>query len=63
MTTKSDAGFALRVLVEDIGCPNKLVFDRAKEQNQPGTNFMKSADLLHIKTRESEPYSPCKSKT
>jgi hypothetical protein len=58
MGTKSDAGRALQVLVEDVGVPNHIVVDGAKEQTGPNTDFMKTVCWLKMRIRNTEPYSP-----
>jgi hypothetical protein len=39
MTTKADAGRALQVLAEDVGVPNNMVVDGAKEQTGANTDL------------------------
>jgi hypothetical protein len=58
MGTNSDAGRALQVLAEDVGVPNHMVVDGAKEQMGPNTDFMKTVRWLKMRIRNTEPYSP-----
>ena len=58
MPSKANAGRALQVLAEDIGVPNQLVIDGAKEQTGANTDFMKSVQWLKMRIRNLEPYSP-----
>jgi hypothetical protein len=62
MTTKSDAGPALQVLAEDVGVPNHIVVDGAKEQTGAHTDFMKTVRWLKMRWRNTEPYSPWQNK-
>ena len=42
MPTKSDAGISLRVFAEDVGVPNYIVVDGAKEQTGQNSAFMQT---------------------
>ncbi len=57
MKRKSEAGTALIDFTHDVGVPRKLVFDGAKEQVGPQTEFMKCVRRNHIDWRATEPYS------
>ena len=41
MAKKADAGQALKTFVMELGVPEELKVDVSKEQNSPGTEFMK----------------------
>ena len=41
MAKKDDAGQALKTFVTELGVPEELTVDGSKEQNSPGTVFMK----------------------
>jgi hypothetical protein len=56
MKKKSEAGIALRNLVEDVGIPAELVTDYANEE-MLGT-WKEVVDANHIKQSVTEPYSP-----
>ena len=58
MATKADAGRALQVLAKDVGVPNHIVVDGAKEQTGANTDFMKTVRWLKMRIRNTEPYSP-----
>jgi len=49
MRNKAQAGDSLRVLAEDVGVPNELVYDNALEMTGPNTEFQKTARFLQIK--------------
>jgi uncharacterized protein YggL (DUF469 family) len=38
---KSQAGEALRTMIDEVGIPNKIVFDGAKEQTGKKSEFMR----------------------
>ena len=52
-----DIGDSLRLLAEDVGVPNELVYDRAPGQTGYDQQFQKTARFLRIKCRTSEPYT------
>jgi hypothetical protein len=58
MTSKANAGAALQALAEDIGIPNRLVSDGAKEMTKENTLFIKTCRHLRIAHRTTEPHSP-----
>ena len=47
--SKKISGKTLCLLAEDVGAPNKLMFDNLQEQVGPGTDFQKTANYLKIK--------------
>ena len=57
MRTKAEAGESLVHFTQQVGVPNKLVFDGAKEHVGPNTEFMKCIRRNHINWRSIEPYS------
>ena len=57
MPTKADAGRSLRVFAEDVGVPNYIVVDGAKEQIGPTSAFMQTMRQLKMMIRSTEPYS------
>ena len=59
MPTKADAGRSLRFFAEDVGVPNYIVVDGAKEQTGPNIAFMQTVQQFKMKIRNTEPYSPC----
>ena len=58
MPTRADAGRLLRVFTEDVGVPNYILVDGAKEQTGTNSAFMQTVRQLKMKTRHTEPYSP-----
>ena len=58
MSSKSQAGEALRGLAEDIGVPNEIVCDGASEQVGPKSDFYKTVNYLRSRIKQTEPYSP-----
>ncbi len=48
---KSDAGQALKTFVRELGAPEELTVDGSKEQNKPGTDFMKCCRRNDIKVK------------
>ena len=59
MPTKADAGILLQVFAEDVGVPNYIVVDGAKEQTGPNSAFMQTVQQLKMRIHNTEPYSPC----
>jgi hypothetical protein len=49
MARKADAGQALKTFVMELGAPEELTIDGAKEMNLPGTEFMKCCRRNDIK--------------
>ena len=57
MVRKSSAGDKLNCFFHEVGVPERLVFDGAKEQCGPESEFMKSVRREHIDWRVTEPYA------
>ena len=58
MANKADAGQALKMFVVELGFPEKLKVNGSKEQNSPGTDFMKfywRNDILLTRTEPERP--------
>ena len=58
MARKADAGQALKTFVMELGAPEELTIDGAKEMNGPGTEFMKCCRRNDIKVHTSEAEHP-----
>ena len=58
MARKADAGQALKTFVLELGVPAELTIDGSKEQNMPGTEFMKCCRQNDIKVTRTEPERP-----
>jgi hypothetical protein len=58
MVSKSQVGVSLQDFVDDVGIMDQLVVDGASEQTGPKSEFMKAVRRLHIKLRQTEPYTP-----
>jgi len=58
MTTKAQAGCALQKFVEDIGIPNVIVSDGAREQTGKDTEFMHTCQFYKVQTWTTKPYTP-----
>ena len=58
MARKADAGQALKTFVMELGVPDELTIDGSKEQNMPGTVFMKCCRKNDIKVTTTEPERP-----
>ena len=56
MPVKADTGILLRVFSEDVGVPNYIVLDGAKEQTGPNSAFMQTMRQLKMKIHNTEPY-------
>jgi len=56
--SKANAGDALLQFIQDVGIPEVIVSDGAKEQTGANTKFMEVVRTYGIKTRQTEPYSP-----
>ena len=52
--TKKNTGKTLQRLIEDVGIPNKLIYDGAKEQVKAGTEFQKTITKYHIRDHRNE---------
>ena len=57
MPTKSDTGRSLQVFTEDIGIPNSIVVNGAKEQTGPNSAFIQNVRQLKMMILNTEPYS------
>jgi hypothetical protein len=49
---------AVKTFVMELGAPEELTVDRSKEQNSPGTEFMKCCCRSDIKVTRTEPERP-----
>jgi hypothetical protein len=58
MERKSQAGEALHSMVDEVGIPDKIVFDGSKEQTARNSEFMRGVRKHRIMTWRTEPYSP-----
>ena len=58
MSKKAEAGQALNMFVMEIGVPEELTVDGSKEQNSPGTEFMKCYQRNEILLIRTEPEIP-----
>ena len=58
MARKADAGQALKTFVMELGVPDELTIYGSKEQNMPGTVFMKCCRKNDIKVTTTEPERP-----
>ena len=58
ITRKALAGEALQSMVDEVGIPDKLVFDGAKEQVGAKSEFMATVRRYRMATWRTEPYSP-----
>ena len=58
MKTKASAGEALQKITKDVGVPNTLISDGAREQTGDATKFKEVTKKLYIDTRTIEPFSP-----
>lgn len=57
ISSKSLAGNALQLFIDDIGIPNKMIVDGGKEQVGPNTEFAKTLRKVRCKLRQTEPYT------
>ena len=57
LKSKSEAGQALKLFAEDVGIPNELTSDNAKEMTGGDTEFVKTARRLNIKLKTIEPHT------
>jgi hypothetical protein len=55
---KALAGEALQSMVDQVGIPDKMVFDGAKEQVGAKSEFMRTIRRYHTSFWQTEPYSP-----
>jgi hypothetical protein len=58
MQRKAQAGEALKTFVLELGVPKELTIDGSKEQNMPGTDFMKCCREIGIKVHRAEAEHP-----
>lgn len=58
LTSKSEAGDALRQFIHDFGRPEKLTYDGSQEQCGKKTEFMKNVRKYSIDHHTTEPYRP-----
>jgi hypothetical protein len=58
MVSKGHVGVSLQEFADDVGVMDQLVVDGASEQTGPKSEFMKTVRRLHIRLRQTEPYSP-----
>ena len=58
ITRKALAGEALQSMVDQVGIPDKMVFDGAKEQVGAKSEFMRTVRRYHTSFWQTEPYSP-----
>ena len=58
MDKRSEAGEALNSMIDEIGIPDKMVFDGAKEQTGKRSEFMRLIRKNRISYWQTEPYSP-----
>jgi hypothetical protein len=55
---KSQAREALGSMIDEVGIPDKIVFDGAKEQTGRKSEFMRLVRKNRISYWQTEPYSP-----
>jgi hypothetical protein len=55
---KAQAGEALYSMINEVGIPDKMVFDGAKEQTGQKSEFMKALRKYRVAYWQTEPYSP-----
>ena len=55
---KAEAGEALHSMIDEVGIPDKMVFDGAKEQTGPKSEFMRALRKYRVSYWQTEPYSP-----
>jgi hypothetical protein len=55
---KSQAGEALGLMIDEVGIPDKIIFDGAKEQTGRKSEFMRLVRKNRIAHWQTEPYSP-----
>ena len=58
MAKKADAGQALKTFVMELGVPEELTVDGSKEQNIPGTEFVKCFWRNDISLTRTDPERP-----
>ena len=58
MAKKDDARQALKTFVMELGVPEELTVDESKEQNSPGTDFMKCFRRNYILLTRTDPERP-----
>jgi hypothetical protein len=59
---KSQAGEALGSMIDEVGIPEKIVFDGAKEQTGQNSEFMRLVRKNRMSYWQTEPYSPWQNK-
>ena len=57
MASKAEAGIALKAFIADVGAPHKMIFDGAREQTGPKTEFQRQIRRHEIQTHHNEPYT------
>jgi hypothetical protein len=62
MKSKSQAGEALNKVTLNVGVPNCIISDGAKEETEDNMEFVKALKRCHIDNRTTEPYSPWQNK-
>lgn len=62
MKSKSQASEALNKVTMDVGIPNCIISDGAREETGDSTNFRQTLKRCHIDYRTTEPYSPWQNK-
>jgi ribosomal protein L15 len=58
MGRKALAGEALQLMVDEVGIPDKMVFDGTKEQVGVKSEFMRTLKRYRVAHWQTEPYSP-----
>ncbi len=62
MRSKAQAGEALSKVTKDVGVPNIIISDGAKEETGDNTKFVEMMKKCNIDGRTTEPYSPWQNK-
>ena len=57
-SSAASSGDALTTFTQDVGIPNSLHTDNAKEMTEPGTEFQKTVKFYKIKHTTIEPHTP-----
>ena len=55
---KAQAGEALYSMIDEVGIPDKMVFDGAKEQTGQRSEFMRALRKYRVAHWQTEPYTP-----
>ena len=58
MKSKAQAGETLHKVTTDVGVPNTMISDGAREQTRYNTYFKEVINSCHIDTRTIKPYYP-----